>query len=145
MANVTLVGEKHAKKGNRFIYRGPLSECRDCKVKTVCFNLKDGRKYEIKEIRQMHHDCKVNEGGVRAVEYEILPVEYAFNSEGAIESARITIAEREPCPNRGCAHYKLCFPIGLKNGAQYEIKQVKGTLTCSEGKSLKEVLLVDIV
>jgi len=145
LTNVTLVGEKHAKKGNKFIYRGPLSECRECKVKTVCFNLEDGRTYEIKDVRQMHHPCKVHEGGVRAVEYEKLPIEYAINSEAAIEKARITIDNKEVCINRGCDNYKLCFPLGLKLGSQYEIKSVKGNINCTEGKKLKEVLLIDIV
>ena len=145
MANVTLVGEKHAKKDRIFIYRGPLSNCRECKVKTVCFNLEVGRKYVIKEVRQMHHPCKIHEGGVRAVEYEILPVEHAITADGAIEKARITIDERDACRNRGCENYKLCFPLGLKTGSQYEIKEVKATVNCSEGKKLKEVLLVDIV
>ena len=40
--------------------------------------------------------------------------------------------------------YKLCFPLGLKTGSQYEIKVVKGNVTCSEGKKLKEVVLIDI-
>ncbi len=145
MTNVTLVGEKHAKKGNKFIYIGPLSECRECKVKTVCFNLEVGRTYEIKEIRQMHHPCKIHEGGVRAVEYEKQPIQHAVSAESAIEKARITVEAREPCINRGCEHYRLCFPLGIKNGTQYEISSVKGTITCSEGKKLKEVLLVDIV
>ncbi len=145
MTNVTLVGEKHAKKGNKFIYRGSLSECRDCKVKTVCFNLEDGRKYEIKEVRQMHHPCKIHEGGVRAVEYEKQPIEYAISADAAIEKARVTLEVREPCTNRGCDYYKLCFPQGIKLASQYEIKTVSGTINCTEGKQLKEVLLVDIV
>lgn len=144
MANVTLIGEKQAKKGNTFFYRGPLSECRDCKVKTVCFNLEEGRVYKIKEVRTMHHDCKVHEAGVRAVEYEIMPIDYATDTDGAIEKARISIDVKEQCPNRGCANYNLCYPIGLKQGTQYEIKTVKGNLDCSEGKKLKEVVLVDI-
>lgn len=145
MANVTLVGEKYAKKDNLFIYRGPLSDCRECKVKTVCFNLEVGRKYIIKEVRQMHHTCKIHEGGVRAVEYEKMPINYALNSDGAIEKARITINDRDDCPNRGCENYKLCFPIGLKTGSQYEIREIKDNVTCSEDKKLKTVLLVDIV
>jgi uncharacterized protein (UPF0179 family) len=145
MANVTLVGEKHAKKGNKFVYRGPLSECRECKVKTVCFNLEEGRQYEIKEVRQMHHQCKIHESGVRAVEYEKLPIEYAITSDGAIDKARITIEGPELCPNRGCEHYRFCFPLGIKTGSQYEINEVKSTINCSEGKKLKIVMLVDIV
>ncbi len=144
LANVTLIGEKQAKKGNIFIYIGPLSECRDCKVKTVCFNLESGRKYEIKEIRAMHHECKIHEGGVRAVEYEILPVECALEPDAAIEKARITVKEPEDCKNRGCENYYLCFPKGLKSDTQYEIKAVKGKVTCPDGRELMEVLLIDI-
>ena len=101
-------------------------------------------KYKIKDIRAMHHNCKVHEGGVRAVEYEKLPIEYAINSDAAIEKARITINEKEDCKNHGCEHYKLCFPVNLKPGTQYEIQVVKGKVKCSEGKELKEVYLIDI-
>jgi uncharacterized protein (UPF0179 family) len=144
LANVTLIGEKQAKKDNMFIYIGPLSECRDCKVKTVCFNLEEGRMYKIKDVRAMHHNCKVHEGGVRAVEYELMPIECAISSDAAMEKARITMKEQEDCINRGCENYSKCFPIGLKTGSQYEITTVKGKLTCSEGKELKEVVLIDV-
>jgi uncharacterized protein (UPF0179 family) len=144
LANVTLIGEKQAKKDNIFIYKGPLSECKDCKVKTVCFNLEEGRKYKIKEVRAMHHNCKIHEGGVRAVEYEKLPIEFAISSVAAIEKARITIDEKEICVNRGCENFKLCFPLKLKPGTQFEIKEVKGNVQCPEGKELKQVTLSDI-
>ena len=93
----------------------------------------------------MHHPCKIHEGGVRAVEYEKLPIEYALDSDAAIEKARITVETREPCPNHGCEHYKLCFPICLKPSSQYEVKAVKRTLNCLDGRKLKEVLLRDIL
>ena len=144
MANVTLIGEKQAKKGNIFIYRGPLSECRDCKVKTVCFNLEEGRKYKIKEIRAMHHKCRIHEGGVRAVEYEIIPIEYAINEDEAVEKTKITITEQELCNNRGCESFKKCFPLGLRVGSQYEIQTVKNNISCQLGKKMKEVVLVDV-
>ena len=144
MANVTLIGEKQAKKDKIFIYRGPLSECRDCKVKTVCFNLEEGRKYRIKDVRAMHHKCKIHESGVRAVEYEKMAIEYAINADAAVEKARITVDNNEACINRGCENYKLCFPLGLKPGSQYEIQGVDKELKCTEGKKLKAVLLIDI-
>ena len=93
----------------------------------------------------MHHPCKIHEGGVRAVEYEILPIEYTINTDGAVEKARITIDDREQCMNRGCENYKFCFPLGLKTGLQYEIKEVKDPINCPEGKKLKKILLMDIV
>ena len=144
MANVTLIGEKQAKKDKIFLYLGPLSECRDCKVKTVCFNLEEGRTYRIKDIRAMHHNCKVHDSGVHAVEYEIQPIEFAIDTNAAVEKARITAEEKADCVDRGCENYKYCYPKGLKAGSQYEIKSVEGNITCSEGKSLKKVLLIDI-
>ena len=37
MPLVTLIGEKLAKKDFEFIYLGPINDCRNCKLKTVCF------------------------------------------------------------------------------------------------------------
>ncbi|MCD6237626.1 MAG: UPF0179 family protein, partial [Thermoplasmata archaeon] len=34
MPSVTLVGERMAKKGLEFIYMGPSSNCKNCKLKT---------------------------------------------------------------------------------------------------------------
>ena len=99
MANVTLIGERLAKKGNEFIYHGSLSECRDCKVKTVCFNLEEGRVYRITEIRDMHHDCRVYEEGVRAVEFEKLPKKLAVDVKDAVVDNTI-VYNIEFCENR---------------------------------------------
>ena len=76
---VTLVGEIQAEIGNTLIFRGPLSECRDCKRKTVCFNLEEGTLYEIVSVRDKHHDCDVHEGGVRVVELKKAPVETSLD------------------------------------------------------------------
>jgi len=56
MVAITLVGEKQAREGQMFVFVGPLTECRDCKLKTVCFNLEEGRTYVIKSVRTVHHD-----------------------------------------------------------------------------------------
>ncbi len=58
MVVITLIGEHQAKEGEQFVYRGPLTECRECKLKAVCFNLDPGSMYRIKKIRDVHHECR---------------------------------------------------------------------------------------
>jgi uncharacterized protein (UPF0179 family) len=137
---VTLVGEIQAKIGNTLIFRGPLSECRDCKRKTVCFNLEEGTLYEIVSVRDKHHDCDVHEGGVRVVELKKAPVETSLDPKHAIEGSTVSI-EKEVCPNIGCEKYKLCFILGPKSNKRFKVTKVKSDLDCPEGRSLKMVIL----
>lgn len=73
MVLVTVVGEQQCKKGFEFVFGGPLAECRECKVKNVCFHLEQNKEYRVTETRDVHHECKIHEGGVRVVEVEKLP------------------------------------------------------------------------
>ena len=90
MVLVTVVGESQCKKGFEFVFSGPLAECRECKVKNVCFHLEPNRLYRVIEVRDVHHDCKVHEEGVRVVEVEKLPTKTALPSKSAIEGSMIT-------------------------------------------------------
>ena len=137
---VTLVGETQAKIGNTLIFRGPLSECRDCKRKTVCFNLEEGTLYEIVSVREKHHDCDMHEGGVRVVELKKAPIETSLDSKHAIEGSTVSI-EKEGCLNIGCENYRLCFSLGLKSNRKFRVTKVKNDLNCPEGRSLKVVIL----
>ena len=74
MALVTLIGEKLARAGDEFIYIGPNNECRNCKLKTVCFNLQQGRFYKITKVRDKQHTCVVHEGNVVVVEVNAIPI-----------------------------------------------------------------------
>jgi uncharacterized protein (UPF0179 family) len=139
MVLVTLVGEQLAKKDKDFIYTGSLSECRDCKLKNVCFNLEDGCRYKITNIRDIHHDCKIHEGGVRIVEVEKIPIPACIESKNAVEGETISI--NPDCKNIGCDFYKLCSPVGVESGTKLKITKVKGDIKCPENKNLKEVLL----
>jgi len=138
MVLITLVGEKQSTEGYEFIYMGPLSDCRECRLKTVCFNLEEGRRYRITKIRDVHHECKVHEGGVRVVEVEKIPVNAALNAKLAIEGSMITFEPLE-CKNLGCDHYRLCHPLGVKAKSKYKILRVKKEIKCPEGKKIKEV------
>ena len=137
---VSLVGETQARVGNIFIFRGPLTECKDCKRKTVCFNLEDGILYEIISVREKHHECDVHERGVRVVELKPSPVEAALDAKQAIEGSTVN-AEKENCQHIGCDNYRICMVLGPKSNKKYKITKVFGDLKCPDGKILKRVVL----
>lgn len=137
---VTLVGEKQVKEGNEFIYLGPLTECKECKLKAVCFNLDAGRRYRIKSLRGVHHDCKIHEEGVQVVEVESVPLTIALNGKSAIEGSTVTY-ELPKCEEVSCEGYRLCHPMALTKGGKAKVLKVGKDLECSKGYELKEVTI----
>jgi hypothetical protein len=140
MVTITLIGEKLAKEGNVFYYMGPLTECRECRLKTVCFSLEEGRLYAISSVRQVHHDCKVHEEGVRIVEVEKQPIRASVPMRAALEGHTISY-EDKACLNIGCPKYAVCMPKGTKPNLKYRILKVVGNVDCPDGQYLKEVFL----
>ncbi|MFA5772438.1 MAG: UPF0179 family protein [Thermoplasmata archaeon] len=140
MVLITLVGEKQAKEGYEFIYLGSLSECKECKLKTVCFNLEQGLKYRVKNARTKHHNCNIHEEGVRVVEVEKVPFPIGIDSNLAIEGSTIDIKE-SACNNIGCVNRHVCFPCGFYRGTKYRISKVTRDMECPDGKKLKEVMI----
>jgi uncharacterized protein (UPF0179 family) len=137
---VTLVGETQAKVGTHFVFRGPLPECRDCKRKTVCFNLEEDTLYEIIGVREKHHECNIHERGVRVVELKKAPIKITLDSKHAIEGSTVGI-ERDECLHRGCEHYDTCFILGTKNNKKFKITEIINDVECPDNRNLKMVLL----
>ncbi|OGS56406.1 MAG: hypothetical protein A3K60_08275 [Euryarchaeota archaeon RBG_19FT_COMBO_56_21] len=138
---VTVVGESQCKKGFEFVFGGPLADCRDCKVRNVCFHLEQNKWYKVTEIRDVHHECRIHEGGVRVVEVEKIPIQAAVPTRIAVEGSMMTFEETD-CDVVGCAHYRLCKPFGPGESVRYQISKVLDTeVECSKGRSLKVVLL----
>ncbi|MDH4123851.1 MAG: UPF0179 family protein [Thermoplasmata archaeon] len=140
MATITLIGELLAKKGETFVYLGPLSECRDCKLKTVCFNLDVGKWYTISSVREIHHDCKIHENGVRVVEAEPVGIPASVLSRYAIEGISISF-EPNRCSYFSCENYRLCNPIGINSGGKYQVTTVFNEIECKNGQPMKKVFL----
>jgi len=136
---VTLIGEKLAKIGYEFIYWGPISECRDCRLKNVCFALDEGRRYRITKVRDVKHDCEVHEGGARVVEVEKTETPVVVESQYGIAGSTLSYQARLPCLNLGCQYYRLCFPLGFKGGERLRVSVVEREITCPEGQKLVEV------
>ncbi|NLK25233.1 MAG: UPF0179 family protein [Euryarchaeota archaeon] len=140
MVVITLIGEHQAKKGETFIYRGPLTECRDCKLKAVCFNLDAGGRYRITGIRDVKHDCRIHEEGVRVVEVEKEPRKGALPQRSAIEGSTITFEEVK-CKTLGCVNYWICHPVGLEKNMKFRVAKIDSDLACPEGNRLVAVSL----
>ena len=140
MVLVTLIGERQVKEGNEFVYTGPLSACPDCRLKGVCFNLEEGKRYRISSVRRLHHTCRVHEDGVRVVEVETVPVDAVVSVKSAVEGSRVTL-EFPKCGEIGCEHYRLCHPLGLKDRQKATIIEVKKKVNCPRKRPLKRVKL----
>lgn len=139
MVLVTLVGERQAKVGNKFVFLKVPEECKECRLLNVCFNLEQGFRYEITGVRDKRHDCKLHEGGVRVVEVKKLSIPVAIPTGHAIEGSSISISPT--CEQRGCEFYQLCSPPNLSSKLKLRIIKVKDKLKCPEGKDLTEALL----
>jgi hypothetical protein len=140
MVLVTVVGESQCKKGFEFVFGGPLADCRECKVKNVCFHLEQNRWYKVTEVRDVHHECRIHEGGVRVVEVERVPTRAAIPNSLAVEGSMITFEEAD-CNKTGCPNRMLCKPIGAE-GTKFKIVSVEDLdVECLKGHYLKFVLL----
>lgn len=137
---VTLIGERQVKEGNEFIYLGSLTDCKECRLKGVCFNLDEGRRYRIKNVRGVRHECKIYDEGVRVVEVETTPLSIAAKGKSAIEGSTITY-DFPYCNELTCGAYKLCHPIALRSGGKAKILKVGEDIDCARGYELKEITI----
>ncbi|MCJ7697406.1 MAG: UPF0179 family protein [Thermoplasmata archaeon] len=141
MVLVTLVGEQLAVEGEEFTYLGSNSECRNCQLKTVCFNLKPGRKYRITKLRDKHHECSIHEGKVVVVEVEELPLTVAIIKE--LTEGSTTTVEKKECKNIGCDSFEICTSTALQNGKIYTVNKVYGKMECPKHHVLYKVDVTD--
>ncbi|HEC81970.1 MAG TPA: UPF0179 family protein [Thermoplasmatales archaeon] len=135
MPMVTLVGERMAKKGNEFIYLGPSSECKNCRLKTACFNLKKGRKYRIVGIRDKRHSCNLHDGGVHVVEVEELPIVAPVEKNNAKKGSEVRITTMD-CMHLDCNNFELCHNPAVQSNKKYRVVEPLEEIECMDGRSL---------
>jgi uncharacterized protein (UPF0179 family) len=138
MVMLTVIGEGQIEAGYVFVYLGPLSECKECRVKNICFNLDKGKRYRVVGSRKMKHDCKVHEGGVQVVEVEEVPWEACVPDKGLVEGSAATLSPAE-CRRVGCPHYRLCIPIGVEKGIKVHILELGEKVECAQKESRRKV------
>jgi uncharacterized protein (UPF0179 family) len=141
MTLVTLIGEQLANENEEFIYLGPNNECRNCKLKTVCFNLKIGRHYKITKKREKQHTCNVHEGNVCVVEVSELPIVATTVKE--IKEGTKSEIEKKECKNIGCIHFNLCTNKAIQKGKTYTIKKIYDKIDCPEKYILYKIEITD--
>ena len=135
VVQVTLVGEPQAIEGREFVYRGPQPECLPCKVKAACLNQELGRRYRITKVRNVRHDCLLNEGKARVVEVMMAPPECSIAARTAVEGA-VLAYEKIVCANAACPNYRLCHPIGIEPATRIRVVEVGPELDCPLGYSI---------
>jgi len=138
MTLVTLIGERLAIKNDEFMYLGPNNDCRNCKLKTVCFNLKPNRIYKITKVRDKKHNCNLHEGTAVVVEVEKQPIITAINKKYT-EGSKSNI-EKTDCDNIGCEYHDLC-KIDIQKDKNYVIKKIHGKIDCPIGNNLQKAEL----
>ena len=140
MVLLTVIGKTIAKTGVEFIFMGPNSSCKECKVKNICFHLDQGSKYKIIDSRDVVHDCPQHDEGVVVVQVEEVPRQAVIPKRQAMEGTTITF-ELPKCDYRGCPHYNLCFPIGMENGMKKKVIQTHEKVDCVQGQARVSVEL----
>jgi uncharacterized protein (UPF0179 family) len=141
MTLVTLIGEKIAKENMEFTYVGPNNDCRNCKLKTVCFNLKVGRKYKITKIRDKKHSCNVHEGPAVVVEVKESPLITSINKK--YSEGEKTTFNTNSCENIGCDYYDIC-KISLNKDKKYEIVRIFEEINCPLDKKIQKAELKEL-
>ncbi len=137
MVIVTLVGEDLAKEGAEFTYVGANSECRNCQLKTVCFNLKPGHSYRISKLRDKRHNCAVHEGQVVVVEVEELPLAGMVDREPS-EGATVTL-QKLVCRHLSCQYFEVCTNPAIQPDRSYVVNKRYAKVDCPKGATLYRV------
>ncbi len=138
MVLITLLSERIAQPGQKFVYMGPMAECKDCKLKVACLSLEEGRRYRVVKLRPKKHHCKLTGETAVIVEIEEVPLKIAIDKNRAIEGAVISIPNRE-CRYLNCPNRRLCFPLGVKPKMKHHIDAVAGKINCKEGYNIVKV------
>jgi uncharacterized protein (UPF0179 family) len=140
MVMLTVIGKKLAKEGLEFTYLGPVTDCKECKVRNICFHLEKGTKYRVVDVRKVNHDCPVHEGGVTVVQVEEVPRDAIVSRKLAIEGSTISY-ERPRCRQRSCENWSLCFVPGLEQGYKKKVTSVGERVECRAGQNRVRVKL----
>ncbi|MFQ6124732.1 MAG: UPF0179 family protein [Candidatus Heimdallarchaeota archaeon] len=139
---ITIVGSKMAKEGLQFIFSGPTTACKDCKLFRVCMtNLEPNRLYEITKVRAVDHKCSIHEDGVKTVEVIEPPQTLIVKSRLAIEGVILTWQPPGvDCSNLTCPHWDQCKTLLFRSGDRVRIVHKLEPISCMEGKQLALVL-----
>ena len=127
-------------EGLKFIYLGTLNECRNCKLKNVCFNLKPGTLYIVNKVRDKKHQCNIHQGDTFVVEVHEIPITTSINKR--LSEGSISIIKKNECKKIECKNYHMCHFNFIFNDEKYKILKIHGNIECPLGYKLN---IADII
>ena len=139
MTSITIIGEKLANKDEEFIFIGPQNDCKNCKLKNICFNLKQYHQYKITSVRDKRHSCSVHAGDAIVVEVDEQPIETTI--EKKYTKGSVITYETKECNEKLCLYYDLCTNKALEPGKKYLITDILDDIPCSKGETIQRVTL----
>lgn len=145
---ITLIGESLAKKNFKFFFMGKSEKneaCDKCPTNNVCLsNLERNRVYQIVELREIKHPCKIHMGEVvKVVECVLADVEIVIESKQCFLGATL-IYQKPECDESDCPYKELCFPEYLKEGDRIKILEIfenEKLKECKTRGNIKKVLV----
>jgi len=140
MVMLTVIGKKLAREGMEFVFMGPIADCKECKVRNICFHLEKGTRYRIVSLRDKEHECPQHEEGVRVIQVEPVPRKAVIPKKVAIEGTNLGY-DFPKCKQRGCQSYELCFLSGVEPGQKKKVVKVMESVDCKNGQSRIAVMI----
>ncbi len=141
MNKITLIGVDLAKKDGIFTFIGPLTgKCDECRIKNVCFNLEEGKKYRILDVREQINPCFVYNGNkVSTIEVEEIDDTYNIqNSKRLMEGSSIELKSMK-CDFLTCPFIEKCNLLNIKKPKKIVVKKIVKKIKCPKGYDMREV------
>jgi len=135
MGIITLISYLTARKGYRFVFTEPATECLNCRFRRVCVDkLKLGHVYEVTKVYNIRNKCPINEYVV-TVEVEESPVEVAIDRRLAVEGMVVNYVRRN-CDKVDCSNYPYCVPKLVPKSVKVKIESVLRHIECPKDLKL---------
>ncbi len=139
MEGLTLVPLGQAKAGAKFWFTGPNDEeCQGCPFQKLCFNLSPGQRYEVTEVRDVRHPCRLHdEDKVQVV--KVRPVGFTSTVESKRLRGTAVTWTPIPCGYAECPNWRLCHPTGPMAGERRSVVGDAKPLACPMHYDLQKV------
>ncbi len=141
MNKITLIGVDLAKTDEIFTFIGSLTgKCDECRIRNVCFNLEEGKKYKIINVREQVNPCFVyNENKVSTIEVEEVDDTYNIqNSKRLMEGSSIELKSMK-CDFLTCPFIEKCNLLNIKKTKKIVVKKIVKKIKCPKGYDMREV------
>ncbi|KJE49388.1 MULTISPECIES: UPF0179 family protein [Acidiplasma] len=141
MGKITLIGVDLARKGDVFTFVGPLTgKCDECRIRNVCFNLEEGKRYKIVNVKEQINPCFIfNKNKVSTVEVEEMPNTFNVQySRHLIDGISLELKSMK-CDYITCPFIEKCNLINYKGSKKIVVRKVLGKIKCPKGYDMREV------